>query len=217
MDIKDINNSHNINTLFDIIDLSGDVLKTNLPGKFLIATPYSKLNDMFDKSIIYILGHSSQGAVGVIINRLVNKIPFNKIIELLKNTELNEDEIKNQYATISLYSGGPVETERGLVLHTNDYKSNSLLGTAANFSVSSNLEVLRDLLIDKGPKKSLFIMGYTLWEGGQLEKEIQNNFWNVANSCEEIIFMENNNSKWQKVTSLLSGNNSVFSPSIGRG
>lgn len=207
------------NNFLGVVDLSGGKSITNLPGKFLVAPAYSRLNDMFDKSIIYILDHSSKGAVGVIVNRLINKISFNKIIDILrdKDADYDNDLYLNKKVALSLYAGGPVERDRGLVLHTKDYQSNALFGSETAFSVSSNIDVFRALLCNKGPKKSLFVMGYTLWEGGQLEDEIQNNFWNVAECSEDIIFMEDNDAKWRNMSTGLNTSFSVLAPSFGRG
>jgi putative transcriptional regulator len=215
-----INTSYNniANNFLGVVDLSGGNSATNLPGKFLVSSPYSKMNDMFDKSIIYILDHSSKGAVGVIINRMINKIPFSKIIDILKDKELDvsDDVAEDNYTSLSLYAGGPVERDRGLVLHTNDYKSNALFGSETEFSVSSSMDVFKALLLNKGPKKTLFVMGYTLWEKGQLEQEIENNFWNVIDARGDIIFMEDNNAKWTSLTNYFNTSLSVFSPSSGR-
>jgi putative transcriptional regulator len=214
--LRNVTCNNNADNFLGTIDISGGDSITNLPGKLLVATPYSKLNDTFDKSIIYILDHSSKGAIGVIVNRLINKIPFNKIIEVLKNKEIDECMMQNDHVALSLYSGGPIERDRGLVLHTNDYKSNALFGSETTFSISSNMEVLKDLLYNKGPKKSLFVMGYTLWQEGQLEKEIESNFWNITKGYEDIIFMEDNDLKWPSVTNLFNTTNSVFAPTLGQ-
>ncbi|VEL25359.1 unnamed protein product [Protopolystoma xenopodis] len=73
--------------------------------------------------------------------------------------------------------GGPVEHERGFFLHSDDYNENLLLKFQNHLAVSSNPKIPQDIVTGRGPKNSLFIVGYTAWKAGQLETEIKDNFW----------------------------------------
>lgn len=167
--------------------------KNNLTGKFLIATPYSFLHDVFYRSVIYITAHDTKnGSLGLIINNLISKMSCKHLLKMLKSdTNHIPDTI------IPVHLGGPVDPERGFILHTTDYTQSMLYKMNDNLAVSSCVEILSDISNNKGPEKSLFIMGYTSWEVGQIEKEIENNLWLVSEAHEELIFSDNNETKWK--------------------
>ena len=190
--------------------LATDVKKTNfesLEGKFLISSPYSFGNDVFNKSLIYIASHTEKGAMGLIINRLVNRLPANAVLQLFKDSGNSSELI------MPVYLGGPVEPERGFILHTSEYNKNLLLHSG-NLAISSNLQILRDISSGNGPQHSLFIMGYTGWTEGQLEAEIQKNMWIISDSSNDLIFSDIAN-KWDVALSNMGIDNSSFTPHAG--
>ncbi len=204
-------NLENIKTLDQSIFNLQKNESNSLAGKFLIATPYSTLNEMFNKSLIYVISHSSQGAVGLIVNRLVNKMPLKILFKIIKDDVFPLDDEK----LFPVYLGGPVESERGFVLHTNEYNKNLLFEPSGGLAVSSNIDILKDIVSGTGPVKSLFFMGYTGWEARQLEKEIENNFWIISESDDDIIFSENDNVKWYISLKKLGISSAFFSPYLG--
>jgi len=154
----------------------------NLTNKTLIASPYM-LDELFDKSLIYMLSHTAEGAMGLIFNHFVDHTAIKSFFNIV------DDKI-DEHLTMPLYLGGPVEHQRGFFLHSDDYNKNLLLKCPNNLALSSNPEISYDIAHGNGPKNSLFIIGYTVWKSGQLEEEIKNNFWIVTDSDQEFIFSE---------------------------
>ena len=182
----------------------------NLSGKFLIASPYSSLNDVFNKAVIYVASHTNQGSAGMIVNRIVNKMPFQSMMRLLKDDTKTGDEL-----IIPIYMGGPVEAERGFILHTAEYDKNLLLKLPDNIAVSSNLEILKDIANGLGPANSLFVLGYTGWGPGQLEEEIRHNIWIVSDCDKNLMFSPNDETKWDAALGRIGINNALFAPGMG--
>lgn len=177
----------------------------NLTGKFLIASPHCFSNDVFNESLIYITSHNvEEGAVGLIINRLVSKAPFQSVMTMLKNESINVN------SSLPIFMGGPVEPERGFILHTAEYNKNLLLSCPNNLAVSSNIEILKDIAGGYGPKSSLFVLGYTGWEKGQLNQEIRSNMWLIADYDPEVMFLPNHEEKWSYALKSIGVNNSLF-------
>jgi putative transcriptional regulator len=198
-----------------MIDLQSQHQFTSLVGKFLVASPYSQLNDMFNKSIIYVISHSPKGVIGVIINRLLNQVPFNRIMEIISPNNTNAANAKDQFY---LHMGGPVETDKGLVLRISDNDHcQDLTQDIENREFSFTSESLKDVVLNDKSQKSLFIMGYTIWEVGQLEKELQKNFWLITNSNADIIFMKDDDLKWQAAIDSLGTRHAIFTGQVGHG
>lgn len=166
-----------------------DKIFYNLSGKTLVATPYVIKEGMFHKSLIYMLSHNSEGAVGLIFNHLVNRIDLKTFFNL-KNDTIDAN------STMPIYLGGPVEHEKGFFLHSNDYNKNLLLDFKNDLALSSNPEISEDIAFGKGPKNSLFIIGYTAWKAGQLEKELESNLWLIMDCDKEFIFADHPEKKW---------------------
>ena len=191
--------------------LTTDDKKTNfesLAGKFLISSPYAFGNDVFNKSLIYVMSHNENGAIGLIVNRLAQKLPANAVLKLFK------DDNNHSELSMPVYVGGPVEPERGFVLHTPEYNKNLLLHLDGDLAVSSNIEILRDIAHGNGPQHSLLALGYTGWSAGQLETEIQKNMWIISHSSRDIIFSDVED-KWDAALSKMGIDNASFSPHAG--
>ena len=176
------------------IDLNHDILS----NKFLISTPYINLNGIFHQSLIYVVIHNSKGAVGLILNHLMHKVAPNDLFKIFHTN----NEPGNDQRNISVHLGGPMESERGLVLHSSDYDKNLLLKLNENMSISSNTEILKDIAAGKGPYRSLLAMGYTGWKQGQLEEELEKNFWIVSKADSNTIFNVSDDLKWQTALNL---------------
>lgn len=179
-------------------------------GKFLIANPYSSLGDVFHKSLIYVASHTDQGAIGIIVNRLVNKLHFKAVMKLLNDDGDNVGDI-----SMPIYLGGPVEPERGFILHTAEYDRNLLLRLSDNLAVSSNIEILKDISNGMGPQNSLFVLGYTGWEAGQLEEEMNSNMWLVSECDKNLIFSQDNENKWDVALKSIGVHNAMITPGVG--
>ncbi len=163
----------------------------NLTNKILVSTPYM-LEGIFDKSLIYIMSNTAEGAIGLIFNHLVSHLEIKSFFKI-------SGEQVDSNVTMPVYLGGPIEYERGFFLHSDDYQENLLVKLQDHIAVSSNSKISYDIALGQGPKDSLFILGYTAWKAGQIEIEIKNNLWILADCNRELIFADHPEKKWYKV------------------
>ena len=169
------------------------MFEDSLMGKVLIASPTLRLGSYFARTVIYILRNSTDGSVGLIINHPLPKLKGSIVVKH------EEENISLKLA--KTYSGGPVEIEKGFVLHLDNHVE---LGVNPLIKLSFDLSLLK--AVAKGTasgKNSLFIFGYCGWSSGQLEEEIINNNWLVASPDKKIIFEVKNQHKWNKYLSAL--------------
>ena len=185
---------------------------TNLSEKILIASPYVLQGDVFHKSLIYILSHTKDGSIGLIVNHLVNRTPFKTLFKVMND---KDNIIPNNDLILPVYLGGPLELDRGFFLHSADYDKNLLFKFQDNLAVSSNTGILKDIAAGAGPKKSLFIIGYTSWKAGQLETELENNLWIVSDYDQDLIFSEEIEQKWHIALKRIGVDDSYFASIIG--
>jgi putative transcriptional regulator len=158
-----------------------------LDGQFLIAMPGMQ-DGNFDRSVVYICAHSAAGAMGFIINRS-QSISFTEVLLHLKLVE-QPQAIMMDGATrdFPILNGGPVETGRGFVLHSDDFSSESSIPVSDDISLTATLDILRAICEGRGPKRATMLLGYAGWGPGQLESEIGSNGWLNCPACEELIF-----------------------------
>ncbi|MDN3030982.1 MAG: YqgE/AlgH family protein [Candidatus Tisiphia sp.] len=178
----------------------------NFSGKVLIATPYM-LDGIFNKSLVYMLSHTAEGAMGLIFNNLVNHI------EIKSFFKISDDQVGN--IMMPIYLGGPVEHDRGFFLHSDDYNENLLLKFQNHLAVSSNPQIPHDIASGNGPKNSLFIIGYTSWKAGQLEAEIKDNLWIITDCDKDFIFSGRPEHKWHNALQNLGIKESHFTLRMG--
>ncbi len=160
-----------------------------LDGQLLVAMP-SMGDPRFSRSVIYLCAHSSEGAMGIIINQRAPNISFTELLEQL-NIVPTEDRISvpSGLSAMAVHLGGPVETGRGFVLHSADYfKSESTLPIDESVCLTATIDILRDIAKGSGPNKVLLALGYAGWAPGQLEDEIQSNGWLNCPADPELIF-----------------------------
>ncbi|MEM1130723.1 MAG: YqgE/AlgH family protein [Pseudomonadota bacterium] len=162
----------------------------DLSGKLLIAMP-GMGDPRFEKSVIYMCAHSPEGAMGLIVNKPATDINFSDLLEQLSI------EMTDEGRAPPIYFGGPVEHGRGFVLHSTDYDCNSsTLKVNDVFGMTATLDVLEDIARGQGPHESLLALGYSGWGPGQVESELQQNGWLVADADREIVFSTENADKW---------------------
>ena len=160
----------------------------SLQGRLLIATPLVGTS-CFEKSVVYICSHSKDGAMGVLVNTILNDISCSDLLD-----QLNIKDVVRYLPPI--HFGGPVETARGFILHTNDYVTKNTHVITDQISLTATVDVLQDIVAGKGPSKSLIALGHAGWKAGQLEEEIKGNNWICAPASEDVIFGEDNQQKW---------------------
>ncbi len=170
---------------------------SSLAGQLLVAMP--QMGDpRFARSVIYMCAHSGDaGAMGLVINKLVGSLTMT---ELFAQLEIDPGGVAK---TSPVHFGGPVEPGRGFVLHTDDYREDATLPVAGNISVTGTLEILRAIGKGRGPRHSLFALGYAGWAPGQLDAEIQANGWLSVGADEEIVFGSDNDGKWHRALARL--------------
>ena len=181
-----------------------------LEGKLLIAMPGME-DDRFAQSVIYMCAHSSKGAMGIVINRPVPGLSF---FELMKQLEIPTNPSARD---IPVLYGGPVETGRGFVLHSDDYESaDSTLPVSEDISLTATLDVLRAMADARGPKRALFALGYAGWGPGQIEAEFQANGWLHCEADPSLIFGIEPEVKWRAALARLGIDPLGLSASAGR-
>ncbi len=172
-----------------------------LTNRLLIATP--QMGDpRFKDAVIYVCSHDSSGAMGLVINKQVVKSgnAF-QLSDMLSNIGI-EGDVK--VADTPVLEGGPVDIDRGFVLHSSDYfKTETSLKLTDTLHLTSTKDVLEALVQDNAPTKAMLAVGYSGWGAGQVERELQDNAWIVADADETLIFDPNLNGKWTKALASL--------------
>jgi putative transcriptional regulator len=160
-----------------------------LDGQLLIAMP-SMGDPRFSRSVIYVCAHSSEGAMGIVINQRAPNISFAELLEQLKIVPSEERiSLPSALNAMDVHLGGPVETGRGFVLHSADYfKAESTLPINDSVCLTATVDILRDIAKGSGPNKALLALGYAGWAPGQLEDEIQSNGWLNCPADPQLVF-----------------------------
>lgn len=164
----------------------------NLTGKLLLAMP-TMTDPRFYKSVIFMCTHDESGAMGLIINQS----PLNMAMSQLLN-QLNIRSSHSGFLGLPVLTGGPVEPAQGFMLHTSDFERPDTIKVNEKFGVSATLEALSAAAEGRGPKEMIFALGYSGWSAGQLEAEIQENAWMVADANHELLFNTPIESKWDR-------------------
>jgi len=168
-----------------------------LEGKLLIAMP-GMTDDRFMQTVVYMCAHSAKGAMGIVINKPIPGLTFT---DLMKQLEIATTPT---LADFPVLYGGPVETGRGFVLHSDDYESaDSTLPVSEDISLTATLDVLRAIAEGGGPKRALFALGYAGWGPGQVETEFQHNGWLHCEADPALIFGTQPDEKWRTALSRL--------------
>lgn len=181
-----------------------------LEGKLLIAMP-GMGDPRFEGSVIYMCAHSPAGAMGLIINKPIEGLGFQ---DLLRRLDLP---VSERVPNSPVLFGGPVETERGFVLHSGEYEgAESTLPVSPDISLTATLDILRAISQGRGPRHAVFALGYAGWSAGQIESEIQGNGWIHCDPDNSLIFGEEMESKWSVALRKLGIDISGLSAHAGR-
>lgn len=163
---------------------------TDLTGKLLIAMP-DMGDPRFEKTVILICAHSPEGTMGLIVNKRADEVKFPELLEQLKV------KTTGQVQDTPVHFGGPVETGRGFVLHSDDFDGDdSSIEVPGGYKVTATLGILEALASGTGPTQSLMTLGYAGWGPGQLEDELQRNGWLASEADDAIVFSNENDGKW---------------------
>jgi putative transcriptional regulator len=163
--------------------------RSYLDGQMLIAMP-SMRDERFARSVIYVCAHSSEGAMGIVVNQPAGNIKFSDLLvqlEVIPAADLIQ--LPPRAGMVKVLKGGPVETGRGFVLHSSDFFiENSTLPIDDGVCLTATLDILKAIARGKGPQSAVLALGYAGWGAGQLENEIQENGWLHCPADEELIF-----------------------------
>ena len=160
-----------------------------LDGQILIAMPVMD-DPRFERSVIYLCAHSSEGAMGIIVNRPAGSIDFPGLLVQLDIIK-KSDQIKlpENAESMKVLKGGPVETGRGFVLHSSDFFiEDATLRIDEGICLTATVDILKAIAKGAGPKHAILALGYAGWAAGQLENEIQHNGWLHCTADPELIF-----------------------------
>lgn len=172
---------------------------STLEGQFLIAMPNME-DGRFEHSVIYICSHTEQGAMGLVLNQIASHLNIEELFHQLNITSGNSAiRLPPQIRQMSIHKGGPVEVERGFVLHTNDYViDRSTLEIQDGICLTATLEILKAMAEGRGPQQAILALGYSGWAPGQLESEIQANGWLTGPADRSLIFDPDPGNLWHK-------------------
>ncbi len=157
----------------------------------LVAMP-TMSDERFTRSVVYLCAHTEDGAMGLVVNKLLDSLTFPDLLEQLGL------ESSNRGDQIRVHFGGPVESARGFVLHSTDYVHDATMMVDDNIALTATVDVLKAMASGEGPNRSLLALGYAGWAPGQLDAEIQANGWLMVPADEELVFGEDVGSKWHQ-------------------
>ena len=177
-----------------------------LNGKLLIAMP-NMTDPRFEQAVVFIFSHDDDHALGVVVNKPQENLAFGEILESLGI------EAGPQVTRAPVFEGGPVQADRGLVVHSLDYASPTTL-QSAGIGVSGDEALLREIAgadPDRSPRRWRFIIGCAGWGPGQLESEIAANVWLHLDADEKLMFDEEPNVAWRRALQALNVTEAMFS------
>ncbi len=180
-----------------------------LQNHFLIAMPGLK-DFNFSKAVIYVCAHNDEGAMGIVINHPIVEIHLREVLEQMNITVENP---KIDHWPVLL--GGPIQPERGFIVHPLQSEWQSTLVTSDHIGVTSSQDILRAMAQGQGPAEANVILGYSGWGAGQLEKEVQDNLWLTSPVDEQILFKTPFEDRWQKAVASLGIDVNSLSGDIG--
>lgn len=183
--------------------------KSYLAGQLLVAMP-GMMDPRFAKTVIYMCAHNADGAMGLVVNKLIESLSFP---DLLAQLGIESVGIGDQ---IKIHFGGPVESSRGFVLHSPDYKRDATLVVDEQVALTATVDILKAIAIGSGPRRSLLALGYAGWGPGQLDDEIKANGWLHVAADNDLVFGGGNvEDKWDQAMAKLGIDPRMLSDSAG--
>jgi putative transcriptional regulator len=181
---------------------------SSLAGQLLVAMP-QMADPRFARSVVYLCAHSADGAMGLVVNRLIDSLTFQNLLEQIgvEQAIAGDD--------MPIHFGGPVESSRGFVLHTADYVQDSTLVIEEDIALTATIDVLKAIARGEGPERRVLALGYAGWGAGQLDAEIQANGWLLVPADLDLVFGDDNESKWQRAIASIGIDLSLLSSEAG--
>jgi putative transcriptional regulator len=167
----------------------GPAAQPSLAGQLLIATP-GMGDPRFQNTVLVMIRHNKDGAMGVVINRPLGEQSIARLLEAIggKSDGVTGD--------VQVFSGGPVQPELGYVLHSTDYRRSGTVDIAGEVALTATPDVFRDIAAKAGPKKMLLAFGYAGWGPGQIENEMAHNAWYTASLDSKLVFDVDRDKVW---------------------
>jgi putative transcriptional regulator len=165
--------------------------RQSLAGQFLIASP-GMGDPRFQQTVVLMVRHNQDGAMGIVINRPLGERPLARLLEALGETG------GSAAGAVTVFGGGPVERQRGFVLHSADYRGSGTLDINGHVALTASVDIFRDIAGGLGPRKSLIAFGYAGWGPGQLEGELAHNAWFTAPIDLKLVFDEDRDKVWER-------------------
>lgn len=190
--------------------MSNQIDSIDLNGKLLIAMP-GMGDPRFAQSVVFMCSHSDEGAMGLIVNKPTPDLLLDDLLE-----QLGIDK-GNGARDIRVFFGGPVEHGRGFVLHSGDYSSDdTTMEIDEKFGMTATQDILEAMAHGAGPDTAILMLGYAGWEPGQIEGEIADNGWLVADASPELVFGPDSDGKWTAALKTLGVDPLLLSAAAGR-
>ncbi len=159
-----------------------------LSGQFLLAMP--GIGDpRFDKAVIAMCVHDEDGALGIGLGRIVPRITFH---DLLKQLDIEPGSAPD----VPIHLGGPVEPQRGFIIHSPDWGGEASVQVSNRWALSATLDILRAISEGRGPSRWVAALGYAGWGAGQLEQEMCSNGWFSTEGSDELLYECDVSSRW---------------------
>lgn len=189
--------------------MSEETIETGyLDGKLLVAMP-TMTDPRFERAVILLCAHSESGAMGILLNKTLDALSFTELLEQLDIPEVGDA------SQIKVHFGGPVDTERGFVVHSTDLLHDTTLVIGGGMALTATIDMLKSIAKGTGPDNSFLALGYAGWGPGQLEQELQQNGWLVVAPDMDIVFGAALDQKWQAAVTKLGVDPALLSGDIG--
>jgi len=187
-----------------------------LDGQMLIASPGMQ-DERFARTVIYMCAHSSEGAMGIVVNQPAPHISFPELlVKLDVIPEADKIQLPSRAGDLTVLRGGPVETERGFVLHSADFFiENSTLPIDDGICLTATLDILKAIARGDGPSNAVLALGYAGWSPGQLETEMQQNGWLHCSADPDLIFGLDIESKYDRAMQKIGIRPGMLSNDVG--
>ncbi len=182
-----------------------------LSGRLLIAMP--GIDDpRFERAVVFLCAHDAEHAIGLAVNRPVDGLTLESLFE-----RIGVEPPLRRLADEAVLMGGPVERERGFVLHTDDYLLDDVsMPVMSGLALTTTKEVLQAMGGETAPRRAILALGYAGWGPGQLEREVRENVWLVCDPDEALIFDDDHDHKWSRALGKLGVTAAMLSESGGR-
>ena len=162
----------------------------SLAGELLVAAP--EMGDpRFERTVILIVHHDPSGALGIVINKPIGEQPLASVFRALGQKD------GDATGSVRVFSGGPVQPEVGFVVHSPEYRRPETVAITDRLSMTSSMAILRDIGDRRGPAKVLVAFGYAGWGPDQLEHEIEQRAWGIAEAEPTLVFDEDKDNVWE--------------------